>query len=173
MQPRRNSNSGGKSRTMTMSLADTYSASRCFYAWPPLVHTLSPWSSLGPSETGSLGKVLVSPNIQGLHRMLRTNYPSWGQQLPPAASQKLLSALCPLVSAYTHKFPGPSPGPLLSLPQRQSQNTLEIKWKWFVECDRFSPARASGPSSCCHSPHTKGITSFTVSEGRTVKLQQV
>lgn len=44
-----------------MSLADSYSAGRHFYARPPLVHTLSPWSSLGPSETGSLGKVLVSP----------------------------------------------------------------------------------------------------------------
>lgn len=60
-KPRRDSDSGGTSGATTVSSADSYSAGRHFYARPLLVHILSPWSSLGPSETGSLGKVLVSP----------------------------------------------------------------------------------------------------------------
>lgn len=113
-----------------MSLAESYSAGRHFYARPPLVHTLSPSSSLGPSETGSLGKVLVSPKSKDFAGCWGRSKLSFGSgvfletdssTLPSATSQELSSALRLLVSAYTHQLPAPSPDHCFLFPKTKSK----------------------------------------------------
>ena len=80
-------------------------------------------SSLPPSHVSSLVTIV-------LQKPLDQSYPLLYRPKPPPDSPSLFSL----------SFPGPSPGQLLPLLQRQCQNALEIKLKLYPQCDQLSPA---------------------------------